>query len=440
MISSSNVIGALVIALYLSVYLTFSLTAVGRTGYLLADLAAGYLLIWVMYGQLSAISRAEVIKRFLLTTASIVVGLIMTETPAALRIIDYRALLGSFDSEAPLAVAGRHADRELLWRHDPYYQYEEPYEGNLGRALCVAPDHSKKLLVRYDHNGFRNREDLTKADIVAIGDSYIESYMTPESRLATTLLGELTGKVVANLGHSGYGSQQELVVLKRYGLPLHPSTVIWAFYEGNDFSETEEYDRQVASLGHPIWQDIWFRSMTRNVMARMVRPARKCTPRVDIQEFKATFIESDGQPTPVYFAPSEIQPHPITASKLRKALTPIAEAAALCRERNIEFIVAFVPDKYRVYYDLSTVKLASDSLHVPAVSDLPAEFGRRLTQLGIAYVDLTPDLKAASQKGIVTYLPDDTHWTEAGNRQVAETLAQALHFPYRAITTSITSK
>jgi SGNH hydrolase-like domain, acetyltransferase AlgX len=173
-------------------------------------------------------------------------------------------------------------------------------------------------------------------------------------------------------------------------------------------------------------------------MVRMVRPARNCTPRVDIQEFQATFIDSDDQATPVYFSPFEIQPQPISASTLRKALTPIAEAAALCRERNIEFIVAFVPDKYRVYYDLSTVKLASDSLHVSAVNDLPAELGRRLTQLGITYVDLTPDLKTASQKGVLTYLPDDTHWTEAGNRQVAETLARALHF--RAITTSITSK
>jgi hypothetical protein len=220
------------------------------------------------------------------------------ETPAALRIIDYRAIVGSFDPDAPLTVAGRHADRELLWQHDPYYQYEEPYEGNLGRALCIAPDYSKKLVVRYDHNGFRNREDLSKADIVVIGDSYIESYMTPESQLATSILGELSGKVVANLGHSGYGSRQELIVLKRYGLPLHPSTVIWAFYEGNDFSETEQYDRQVASLGHPIWQDIWFRSMTRNVMARMVRPARKCTPRVDILQCISLPTRYNRNPSP----------------------------------------------------------------------------------------------------------------------------------------------
>jgi SGNH hydrolase-like domain, acetyltransferase AlgX len=439
MASPSSIIGAL-IGLDLFAHLTFYLMNIGRTGYFLADCVTGYLLTWLIYGQLTTVSRGEVIRRFILTTGSIVVALILAETPAALRIIDYRTVLGSFESESPLTVAGRHADRELLWQHDPYYQYEEAYEGNLGRALCIPPDDSKKVAVRYDHNGFRNREDLKKADIVVIGDSYIESYMTPESRLATTILGELTGKVVANMGHSGYGPGEELVVLRRYGLPLNPSTVIWAFYEGNDFSETDGDDRQSALPTHPAWQDIWYRSLTRNVAARIVHPARKCTPRIDVQEFQATFIDSDNQASPVYFAPHEIQPQPVSASKLRTALVPIAEAAALCREHNIEFMVVFVPDKYRVYYDLSTVRLTSESLYVSAVSDLPAELGRRLAKLGIRYIDLTAGLKAASQKGIATYLPDDTHWTEAGNRQVAETLSRSLPSTVQRITSSITRK
>lgn len=173
MASPSSVIGPLV-ALDLLAHFIFSLTDVGRTGYFLVDCVAGYLITWLIYGQLTTVSRGEVIRRFILTTGSILVVLILMETPAALRIIDYRAVFGSFESESPLTVAGRHADRELLWQHDPYYQYEEAYEGNLGRALCIPPDHSKKVAVRYDHNGFRNREDLKKADIVVIGDSYIE--------------------------------------------------------------------------------------------------------------------------------------------------------------------------------------------------------------------------------------------------------------------------
>ena len=114
--------------------------------------------------------------------------------------------------------------------------------------------------------------------------------------------------------------------------------------------------------------------------------------------------------------------------QLNKALPYIAEAAKLCRERNIRFIVTFVPEKYRVYHDLSNVTHRSDMVYFPPIDSLPDELARRLTRLdlGIHYVDLTPALKTASSKGIATYLSDDTHWTDSGNRIVAEALHQAL--------------
>ena len=58
------------------------------------------------------------------------------------------------------------------------------------------------------------------------------------------------------LGHSGYGPQQELVVLKRYGLRLHPRTVIWTLFEGNDFSDAERYEEKVARAGSPFWRNL----------------------------------------------------------------------------------------------------------------------------------------------------------------------------------------
>ena len=62
------------------------------------------------------------------------------------------------------------------------------------------------------------------------------------------------------------------------------------------------------------------------------------------------------------------------------------------------------------------------------VSNLPDEMARRLARLGldIEYVDLTLALNTASRKGIATYLADDTHWTDAGNRVVADMLHQTL--------------
>ena len=72
--------------------------------------------------------------------------------------------------------------------------------------------------------------------------------MLPDSMLATTHLAKLTQKTVANLGQSGYGSQQELVVLKRYALPLHPESVVRVFYEGNDLRDAARYADNMSFL------------------------------------------------------------------------------------------------------------------------------------------------------------------------------------------------
>lgn len=426
-----NVIALVITALSVVVYLAaVLLTDVVTIRNLLPNLVIGYLLAWTVYGLLSTVSRAELVTRFVLTTGSIGSSLIIVEAPALLQILDYRAILGSYESDSALSVAGRHADEELLWRHDGYYQYDEPYQGNLGIALCVPPDASRSVTVRYDQHGFRNMRDLDAADIVVLGDSYIEGYMTRTAQLATTRLSERQGKVVANLGHSGYGPQQELVVLKRYGLPLHPQTVIWAFFEGNDFHDVERYDEQRTRASSPAWQNVWYRSLTRNALARLLRPARACTPSSKIRKFQARFTDERSYSSHVFFAPSEIQP--VSEDQLGKVLSYIAEAAKLCRERNIRFVVAFVPEKYRVYHNISNVELASDAIRLWQVSRLPEEMGRRLTDLvlGIEFVDLTLPLREASRNGIATYLPDDTHWTEAGNWVVAETLDRALRsFP-----------
>jgi hypothetical protein len=384
-------------------------------------------------------ARREVLARFLLTTGSLVVTVLLVEAPAFLHMLDYRTIFGSFDSDSALTVTGREADPELLWKHEPYHEYDEPYQGNLGAALCVPPDPSQSVTVRYDRHGFRNSRNLERADIVVLGDSNIEGYLTPEEQLTTTLLSQLQGKVVANLGHSGYGPQQELVVLKRYGLPLQPETVIWTFFEGNDLSDAEQYDRQRDNSRSAWWQNVWYRSLIRNIYARLLQPTDSCTPSSHIAQFQAHFRDEQGRVSRVWFAPSEVQP--ISERQLQKTLDAITEAAMLCRERNIRFLVAFIPEKYRVYQYLSNVEFVSDAMQSWRVSSLPEQMGTRLTTLGldIRYVDLTPALKRASGRGMATYLPDDTHWTDQGNRVVAEALDQALRVLFSHSTTPLHS-
>ena len=166
----------------------------------------------------------------------------LVELPAFLNLIDYRrtfSISGSLLGEEP----GYLPDPELVSKPESYHNVKMEFSrGNLGEVLCLPSHPAEPFELKYDKNGFRNDEDFASADIAVIGDSYVESPMLPSSMLATTRLAKLMQQTVANLGQSGYGPQQELAVLKRYALPLHPKSVVWVFYEGNDLRDAERYN------------------------------------------------------------------------------------------------------------------------------------------------------------------------------------------------------
>jgi hypothetical protein len=424
-------IAAATMAVFLAGYALFFLTGVSTTRHLVDNLVSGYFMAWGLYAMLSDLSRAELGKRFILTTATIAGCFVIAESTVVLGMVDYRSVFGTSHMTHALSIAGRQFDPELGWVREPYYEFEAEYQGNLGRGLCIPPDSSKRIKIQYDRNGFRNPRDIVEADIVVVGDSYIEASMTPDEDLSTSILARLQGKAVANLGSSGYGPPQELGVLKRYGIPLHPKTVIWAFYEGNDVSDMKGYERNATNLTEEskFWQDFWFRSLSRNLLAVYFRPSeRTCVPSPRIQPYQAKFTDHDQMVSPVFFAPpDDVDTFP-SDDDLRAAANYIVEAATLCRERNIRFIVAFVPDKYRVYAGLSNVALTTDEIRSWKLDDAPARLERILAAMvpGLEYMDLTPVLQAESRRGVPTYLSDDTHWSAEGHRVVAQALHLAI--------------
>lgn len=421
-----GVIAFATLAVFLAGSAILVLTGVTTIRHLLDNVISAYLLGWALYGMFNRMPLSETGTRFLLTTGSLVFCWVLAEGAVLLGLVDYRVLFGSYESGTALSVAGRRFDKELLWRHDPHYRYEAPYQGNIGRALCIPPDPARTVAVRYDRNGFRNARDLDSAEIVVIGDSYMEGYFTPDERVITTRLSELQEKSVANLGHSGYGPQQELVVLQRFGFPLAPQTVVWAFFEGNDFLDAERYEEKVLRSGNGWWQDFWFRSLSRNVSALLFRSEQPCTPDESLKELRAEFLDSMHRTTTVFFASAEVER--VSEPTLRKAVAPIIRAAQLCRDRNIRFLVAFVPEKFRVYHDLPNLALSTAAIRQWHVSDLPGRLQRLLADADprIEYVDLTPALKTAARSGIPTYLADDTHWTDEGNLVAADAIHRAL--------------
>lgn len=94
------------------------------------------------------------------------------------------------------------------------------------------------------------KQDLEKATVVLLGDSFIEGYKVTQEEIVSNQLSQLIDVEVSNLGQSDYGPEHELAVLYQIGLDLEPSVVVRFFFEGNDL-----YDLDNRSNSCPGLQD-----------------------------------------------------------------------------------------------------------------------------------------------------------------------------------------
>jgi PAS domain S-box-containing protein len=399
---------------------------------ILSILMASYLVVWGGYSLTSPIPRDEIRSQFVLMTLSLGFALLLAELPAWLKLIDYRKTF-SISSNLPWEQPGYLLDSELLAKPEPHHSVTMLFnQGNIGETLCLPPRQAEPFELRYDKNGFRNDQDLTSAEIAVIGDSYIESPMIPGSLLATTRLAEIQSKTVANLGQAGYGPQQELAVLKRYALPLHPKYVVWVFYEGNDLLDALGYAEKVSFLNsHRNSIDtVWNRSLTKSSMSWMVRLVRGCVPEQHLKASHATVLDDEGKEHRVYFkgysASASLTTQEIDA--LKQSVAAIEEAYRLVQNEGARFIVVFAPTAFRVYHDIVNFDTDEGNISQWELNDLPDRFRKMIYDISpdVGYLDLTPAFKSALRKNSLVFLSDDTHWSSDGHRVVAEALAGAL--------------
>ncbi len=403
--------------------------------HLFSLLGTSYLLAWGAYALLSHVPRDEIRSQFVLLTLSLGMALLLAEAPVWLDAIDYRRTFGN-TGFLPWERPNYLPDRELLALPRPGATVKTVFgRGNIGEGICLPVRPAESFEVRYDKNGFRNEGDFSAAEVAVIGDSYVESPMMPGSALATTRLAELRGGTVANLGQSGYGPQQELAVLKRYALPLRPKWIVWVFYEGNDLVDAQNYGERVSFL-NGMWNSMnraWDRSFTLNGLVAVSRWIHGCVPNQRVAGNYGLMDAEDGHEQRVYFLDhsSSVAPTVQELEALQATADALKEAYELARSQDADFMVAFAPTKFRVYHDIVRFDgNAQGDLKWWVLNDLPERLHRLVADISpdVRYVDLTPALSAAAKTKQLVFIPDDTHWTGAGHRVVAETLHQALAY------------
>ena len=366
------------------------------------------------------ILKSRNVQRILLAVASVVFVLFCIELPALIGVLDYRTVIGPFH----MWWAPNVADPELVAIHRPHARQTGEARGGGAASIYQIPQSDMTLFkwdVKYDHHGFRNAVDLENADIVVIGDSFVEDLTVPYPELMTFRLAQLQGKVTANLGQATYGPLQELIVLKRYGLPLRPRTVIWMFSEESDLGDVTSYRRAMQNKP-TFWQAFWARSFTRNARSSVkgfIAPPSK-PPGI---RYSGVFQTSDGKPVTLYFSS-----HPPALSKddlsaIDETAATLATAQKLCADQGARLIFVFVPMKFTVYHSFCQFPPES-KCRTWVATDMSQRLQTALASASpeMGYFDLTPALVDAAKRGELTYYPDDVHWSSEGQKVAAEAI------------------
>ncbi|MGC4098873.1 MAG: PAS domain S-box protein [Nitrospira sp.] len=429
-----RIIISLTLVLFAAIYAVMITAGISNVRHLFSVLIASYLVVWGGYALLSTVPREEIRNQFVLMTIALGVALLLVELPAVGQLIDFRRTFstsGSLLGEEP----GYLPDSELVSKPEPYRAVKMEFSrGNIGEVLCLPPHPAEPFDLHYDKNGFRNDEDLTSADIAVIGDSYVESPMLHSALLSTTRLAKVMQQTVANLGQSGYGPQQELAVLKRYALPLHPKSVVWVFYEGNDLRDAERYADRISRLksNWDIVDAVWDRSFTRNSLFWLTRMIHGCNPVHAAKEVitRAVVVGPEQKKHLVYLKgrSSSVGLTKQELDALKTSVTTIKEAYRLVREDGGRVLVAFAPTAFRVYHDVADFTEAGEEIPQWDLNDLPDRLRRMISEISpdIDYLDLTSALKAAAKRNTLVFFADDTHWSSDGHQVVSEALAEAL--------------
>lgn len=272
---------------------------------------------------------------------------------------------------------------------------------------------------RADRNGFRNSTERQRADIVFIGDSFTESANVVEENTFVQRVAQATGLSTVNLGRGAYGPQQELIVLKRYGLSYQPRFVVWQLFEGNDLTDAEMFARwkENPQQVNTSWKRRYLdNSLLRHWLSNTRLPKRS-GPMVSLRSYDGTWrrislrypYEPD-QPSRMHLGMTETM-HAIEAGH------------QLCESRGIQLLVLFVPTMVRVMApQIAFDRVEDQKRYAPKSQDRRKDFSGRINELcariGCSFVDSFDALRQAAPKtNRNLYIPNDEH-LDIGGQEV----------------------
>src|SRR5690606_3697868 len=181
----------------------------------------------------------------LATTCVIVASVAALELTAVLGLVHWPVLFGRLAGGEGRYGAAFRFDPELGFRRLPGQRWVQPARGDIEVQWTMPASWREPLTFTFDRTGYRNPDGRERADVVLIGDSYVEGwYVSDDDTVARRLEAELHAPV-ANLGVAGYGTLQQQRVVCGDALERHPRVLVWCFFEGNDLYDDQRFEKYV---------------------------------------------------------------------------------------------------------------------------------------------------------------------------------------------------
>jgi hypothetical protein len=324
--------------------------------------------------------------------------------------------------------------------------------------------------ITMDHWGFCNPAEQpygrAHIDVVAIGDSFTWCFAVDPRDTWVSKLGEETNHSVYNLGLFGQGLYEELQIFRRFGIEKSPKVVILNVYEGNDFFDAlnfKNYRETVTKAGstapfetscvlprglcqvYRATKEGWpgRRSYAFNLIANGARlgfDALAHAKRVKEGNARSTFVEfevtvagesfqfRDTTPTTDYIIAhgSDSAAGTLPFQEMNEALR---EFVALGKQYGFHPLVVYSPMPATAYVERAIFTDTRDAEIMRSFSQSQRSFFVEASRvLGFSYLDLTPSLVQAAAGDELLFYPSNQHYTAAGHRVVAATIAASQVF------------
>lgn len=351
-------------------------------------------------------------------------------------VISLLVVLAVCDAGYAFGVMGAlHSDYWLDQAHiSRRYSAADPELGFVRKPFVswkgYVPDVNRIVEYRTDENGFRNPPGLHQADIVFLGDSYTEAASVAEEDTFVKRVAHETGLRVVNLGRGAYGPQQELIVLKRFGLAYKPRIVVWQLFEGNDLSDAEIFAEWLKDPQPPATslKERYFNNSLLMSWLINTRAKRRGGPMVTIRFPNGT---SSRAALRYRYEPGQPASNP---SGMAETLSAIEAGYRLCQSQGIQLVVIMVPTMVRVMAPYITFDRMEDQRQYLSTASAVARenFGGKVGELcariGCSFVDSFQAMRqAVSTDNRNPYIPNDEHLDVKGHEIMTRTIVDWSH-------------